>query len=387
MSSLYTFLTSGLFPVAGQDIYYLHGPSNPKTIFQVGEGKSFTIVGNNTSDANKYVQSATLNGQPLNHAWIRHSDIANGGTLSFEMGPNPSTWGFSETANTVNIAVGKTATESGYATDTEMGAKIVDGNTATKWSSRASQAVNGAYWVKLDLGNSYQINRWDVTHAGSESASYITRDFKLQKSDDGVTWTDVDTVTGNTVNVTSRTVSPFSARYVRLYITNPVQPGTTNVSARIYELGLYSTSGIMGAGNIAQGKTATENGYATSAEMGAKTVDGSTTTKWSCRSTQATNGAYWVKLDLGSKYQVSRWKVTHAGSESSTYITRDFKLQKSGDGITWTDVDSVTGNTVNVTDRSVTPFAAKYVRLYITNPVQAGAASVSARIYELELYS
>lgn len=387
MSSLYTFLTSGFFPVAGQDVYYLHGPSNPKTVFQVGSGKSFTVIGNNASDVNKYVQSATLNGQPLNQSWIRHSDITNGGTLVFEMGPQPSTWASNAAAGTVNIAVGRTATESGYATTSEMGAKIVDGNTATKWSSRDTQADNGAHWVKLDLGNSYQISRWVVTHAGSESPGYITRDFRLQRSNDGVTWTDVDTVTGNTINVTSRTVSPFTARYVRLYITNPVQPGTTNVSARIYELELYSTSGIMGSGNIARDKTATENAYATTAEMGAKTVDGSTATKWSCRSTQSDNGAYWVRLDLGSKYQVSRWKVTHAGSESATYITRDFKLQKSDDGVNWVTVDSVTGNTVNVTDRQVAPFAAKYIRLHITNPVQAGAASVSARIYELELYS
>jgi putative alpha-1,2-mannosidase len=42
---------------------------------------------------NRYVQSATLNGKPLDNAWFRHGDIANGGTLTLVMGPNPSRWG------------------------------------------------------------------------------------------------------------------------------------------------------------------------------------------------------------------------------------------------------------------------------------------------------
>ena len=41
-----------------------------------------------------YVQSAKLNGQPLNHPWITHDDIMRGGTLELEMDllPNKS-WG------------------------------------------------------------------------------------------------------------------------------------------------------------------------------------------------------------------------------------------------------------------------------------------------------
>ncbi len=35
---------------------------------------------------NIYVQSAKLNGQPLNHPWITHDEIAKGGTLELENG-------------------------------------------------------------------------------------------------------------------------------------------------------------------------------------------------------------------------------------------------------------------------------------------------------------
>jgi putative alpha-1,2-mannosidase len=93
MSSLYVFLTTGIFPFAGQDVYYLHGPSVPKLIFHLPNGKTFTILGKNASPSNIYIQSVILNGKPLDNPWIRHKDILNGGILIFTMGPAPSKWG------------------------------------------------------------------------------------------------------------------------------------------------------------------------------------------------------------------------------------------------------------------------------------------------------
>ncbi|MGN6370877.1 MAG: GH92 family glycosyl hydrolase [Phycisphaerae bacterium] len=93
MSSLYIFTVSGFYPIAGQDIYYLHGPRVPKITFHLAGGRTFTVIGHNAGPGNIYVQSAALNGKPLEHPWIRHGDIANGGTLEFDMGPKPSKWG------------------------------------------------------------------------------------------------------------------------------------------------------------------------------------------------------------------------------------------------------------------------------------------------------
>ncbi len=138
-------------------------------------------------------------------------------------------------------------------------------------------------------------------------------------------------------------------------------------------------------GNLAINKTATANQYVTG-ETPAMAVDGTVTgnSKW-CST--ADIGAQWLKVDLGSTYNITRWIVKHAGTggESTGYNTRDFKLQKSSDGNSWTDVDSVTGNMADITDRTVTSFSARYVRLYITNP-QTSAVNKAARIYELELY-
>ena len=41
-----------------------------------------------------YVQSATLDGKPLNRAWLHHAKVAAGGILELEMGPKPiKSWG------------------------------------------------------------------------------------------------------------------------------------------------------------------------------------------------------------------------------------------------------------------------------------------------------
>jgi hypothetical protein len=55
---------------------------------------SFEVVANNVSERNVFIQSATLNGKVYKKSFLKHSDIINGGSLIFEMGPSPNkAWG------------------------------------------------------------------------------------------------------------------------------------------------------------------------------------------------------------------------------------------------------------------------------------------------------
>ncbi len=94
-SSWYVFSAMGFYPVCpGSPVYEIGSPIFAKTTIRMGNGREFTIVADHVSAQNKYIQSARLNGQPLDKPWFRHSDIANGGTLSLEMGPTPNPqWG------------------------------------------------------------------------------------------------------------------------------------------------------------------------------------------------------------------------------------------------------------------------------------------------------
>ncbi len=95
MSSWYVFSSMGFFPVTpGTPIYNIGSPLFERVTIDLGKGKKFVIQARNVSGKNKYVQSALLNGQPLNRPWFEHAAIANGAELVLEMGPRPNkSWG------------------------------------------------------------------------------------------------------------------------------------------------------------------------------------------------------------------------------------------------------------------------------------------------------
>ncbi len=76
--------------------YEIGSPLFSKVVIKVSEKNPgmFTIKANNVSDKNMYIQSATLNGKPLNESRFKETDMIAGGSLVFEMGPGPNyKWG------------------------------------------------------------------------------------------------------------------------------------------------------------------------------------------------------------------------------------------------------------------------------------------------------
>jgi predicted alpha-1,2-mannosidase len=98
MSSWFLFQSMGFYPNAGQDVYLIGTPSYPEVDLTLGPGKVLRVVADNldSEHINRYVQSATLNEQPLTTSWFRHAQIAHGGTLRLHMGSAPTGWGSEE---------------------------------------------------------------------------------------------------------------------------------------------------------------------------------------------------------------------------------------------------------------------------------------------------
>ena len=99
-SSWYVLSALGFYTVnPARPEYMIGSPLFDEATVHLGSGEKFTIVAEDNSDKNCYIQSATLNGKTLNKPWFRHSDIANGGKLVFKMGPTPNRdWGSSPDA-------------------------------------------------------------------------------------------------------------------------------------------------------------------------------------------------------------------------------------------------------------------------------------------------
>jgi putative alpha-1,2-mannosidase len=99
-SSWYVLSAMGFYTVSpGRPVYDIGSPIFREVQIDLGAGKRFLIQAPNVSALNKYIQSAELNGHPLNKPWFTQADLANGGTLVLHMGPNPNKqWGSSEAA-------------------------------------------------------------------------------------------------------------------------------------------------------------------------------------------------------------------------------------------------------------------------------------------------
>lgn len=92
ISAWFVWSALGLYPDAGQPYYFIGSPIFTQSIIRLGGGRQFVIEAPDTSDTNLYVQAAELNGHPLSRAWLTHSEILPGGTLTLHMGPRPSHW-------------------------------------------------------------------------------------------------------------------------------------------------------------------------------------------------------------------------------------------------------------------------------------------------------
>ncbi len=95
MSAWYILSAMGFHPVCpGNGRYELGSPLFDQVTIRLDPayypGGAFVVKAINNSAENIYVQSVSLNGQPLDRTYIFHDEIAQGGELVFEMGPAPN---------------------------------------------------------------------------------------------------------------------------------------------------------------------------------------------------------------------------------------------------------------------------------------------------------
>ena len=96
MSAWYIFTAMGFYPlnpVSGN--YMIGSPLFRKFTLNLPNGKRFVIAAPRNSATNLYIQSARLNGEPLDIPMLTHAQLEAGGLLEFDMGPTPSQWGSS----------------------------------------------------------------------------------------------------------------------------------------------------------------------------------------------------------------------------------------------------------------------------------------------------
>jgi hypothetical protein len=127
------------------------------------------------------------------------------------------------------LSQGRTATASSAENAGAAASAAVDGNAGTRWSSGFSDPQ----WLQVDLGATATINRvalsWEAAYG---------KDFQLQTSANGSSWTTINTTVGGTGGNQNLTVSG-SGRYVRINVTKRA----TAYGVSLWEFQVFGTGG------------------------------------------------------------------------------------------------------------------------------------------------
>ncbi len=129
MGAWYVMSAMGLFEMDGgastEPVYEIASPLFKKITIQLDDkyysGSKFTILAENTSKKNRYIQSAVLNGKPLNKFWFDHFALTGGGELVLEMGPEPNKdWAAESPTPQINDDVSPIVTTPYVVTDNKL---------------------------------------------------------------------------------------------------------------------------------------------------------------------------------------------------------------------------------------------------------------------------
>ncbi|MFD5269692.1 discoidin domain-containing protein [Streptomyces sp. NPDC058335] len=242
------------------------------------------------------------------------------------------------------LSQGRTATASSTENAGTAAALSVDGNTGTRWASAATDAQ----WLQVDLGATATVTQvvlqWETAYG---------KDYRLQISPDGSTWTDLRTVTGGDGGTDTHAVSG-QGRYVRM---QGVQRATA-WGYSLWEFQVFGTSGsttptTCDTANAAQGKPASASSTENAGTPASAAFDGAAGTRWSSQASDP----QWVRVDLGSVRDLCKidlnWEAAYA---------KDFQIQASADGQTWNTLRSVTNATGGTASYDVSG-SGRYVRI------------------------
>jgi predicted alpha-1,2-mannosidase len=194
MSAWYVFGAAGFYPLRmGAPEYVIGAPYFPHMDIRLDNGRHIVIDAPQVSDRNRYVQSLRVNGQPWNRLTLPHEVLANGATLSFEMGPQPSRWASDDAALPASLSGAAGPQPLRDLTDGSEGEREAkgianvdalfdnDGSTDSALAPNASVSWHGSATTRVAM--------YTLTSAMSGDAP---TDWTLEGSNDGKRWTVLD---------------------------------------------------------------------------------------------------------------------------------------------------------------------------------------------------
>ncbi|MGG7463969.1 GH92 family glycosyl hydrolase [Plantibacter sp. YIM 135347] len=213
MSAWYVFSALGFYPeVVGSGEYVIGSPLFTKATVHLKDGKDLVINAPKNSPKNVYVQSASFNGKALDQATISTDIMRTGGTLDFDLGSKPSSWG--ERTSTEEARVPYVdATKPSFGTVTSSDGTDVKALTDDNSRSVATftTATPTVQWTSAS--GPVAVASYTITNGPSGAAPSA---WTLEGSADGQTWLPIDERTAQTFTWATQT-RPFVLKDAQPY--------------------------------------------------------------------------------------------------------------------------------------------------------------------------
>ena len=265
------------------------------------------------------------------------------------------------------------ATGSGPNPSSEGPQKALDGNPATKWLAQVTPSAQNPAWLQYDLSQAASLSSYSIT-AANDASNRDPRDFEVQGSVDGTTWTTIDSRTGVSLggrgerNAYTLPAPSNPYAHFRLRITanrgadgvqladwdifRPAAPPAATSFRTSFEPGdaaptptpvgdaVNVTGDAFAPGSVLPlVSKVTASGENPDKELALRLADGNPATKWLTFQTQA-----WAQYQLSSATSIRTYTLTSANDEPGR-DPKDFRLRGSNDGQNWTTLDTRTGVT------------------------------------------
>lgn len=194
MSAWLVMSAMGFYPVTPGDATYTIGtPWFPKVTINLENGKTFQIIAPKVSKQNFYIQSAKLNGKKYTKGYITHTDIANGGTIEFDMGAKPNTkWAVADsdipstaiTQNLITIVPQIIAPSKTFADEVTVELRTIQGGAKVYYTTDGSEptAKSTLYKQPIKLTASTTIKAVAISPLGEASHTVEGSFFKINLS-------------------------------------------------------------------------------------------------------------------------------------------------------------------------------------------------------------
>jgi predicted alpha-1,2-mannosidase len=276
MSAWQVFSALGFYPLQmGRPAYAIGSPLFTKATVNLENGKKIVVNAPENSARNVYVQSLKVDGREYTSTSLPHDLLADGATLDFAMGPEPSDWGTGADDAPPSLTSGSappsplrdltgpnrgTASEPALVDDTSGTRATLAGGT---WDYRFTSAGEQATFYTLTS---------NVTD-GDPSA------WRLRGSYDGTTWTTIDERADQTFDWRLQTrpfriARPGRYQHYRLEVTagtaalaeiellgNPAPACTTTIGNQVKgELTVRTGVTCLAPGAVVTGAVTVKNG-------------------------------------------------------------------------------------------------------------------------------